>query len=249
MKRCGGWTPAKILDPGSPMPWTETLHDSATTRDQALLDALRTTLDRALRERGQALIALAGGSTPLALYRALANQPLDFARITALPTDERCVLRSHPACNLGSLQHAFASAPALHWLPLTDIDGDPDARLANAGLARYPQDFDLVLLGIGADGHTASLFPGAAELPAALAANAPDALLIHPDPLPREAPFARISLSLQRLERSRRTLLSCAGDAKLAVLRQAQTECDPLRWPIAALLHGQGPTIEIHWSP
>lgn len=103
---------------------------------------------------------------------------------------------------------------------------------------------------MGEDAHTASLFPGVAALPAALAADAAeDAFAIVPDPLPPEAPFPRITLGLARLLRARSLHLLVTGARKREVLRAAQAAHDPLRMPIAAVLHAPDTTVHIHWSP
>lgn len=198
----------------------------------------------AIARRGHAWLALAGGRTPLPVYAQLA-QVLRGARIDAVPTDERCVPHDHPACNLRHLRAAFPAA-----LPLTAADGAIDASLAQARalLAAHPAPFDAVLLGMGADGHIASLFPGAANLADGLALDSGvDAIATLPDPLPPEAPFARISLTLPRLLRADGVHLVVTGHDKRAVLDQARR--DPhAPFPVAALLHAGAP-IHLHWSP
>ena len=135
---------------------------------------------------------------------------------------------------------------------MTAADGDIDASLAQARtlLAAHPEPFDAVLLGMGADGHFASLFPGAANLADGLALDSGiDAIATLPDPLPPEAPFARISLSLPRLLRAREIHLVVTGEAKRRVLRQAQQQDAGSGLPIAALLHARTRSVQIHWSP
>ena len=134
--------------------------------------------------------------------------------------------------------------------PVTAVDGDIDASLAQARslLATHPQPFDAVLLGMGADGHFASLFPGAANLADGLALDSgADAIATLPDPLPPEAPFARISLTLPRLLRARAVHLVASGHDKRAILRRAQQE-PQAPYPVATLLHAPA-SIHIHWSP
>ncbi|WP_415253537.1 6-phosphogluconolactonase [Thermomonas sp.] len=133
---------------------------------------------------------------------------------------------------------------------ITREDGDVEASLAQARalLALNPQPFDAVLLGMGADGHFASLFPGAANLAEGLAQDSGlDAIATLPDPLPPEAPFARISLTLPRLLRARDIHLVVTGEDKRRILRDVQRDA-AAPYPVAALLHA-GPQIHIHWSP
>ena len=232
------------------MPWIE--HDHADVGalvahvTEVFVDACR----EAIHARGQAWLALAGGRTPLPVYAQLAAAGLGGV-VSAIPTDERCVPHDHPACNLRALREAFAADAHIVGNPLTREDGDVDASLAQARalLAVNPQPFDAVLLGMGADGHFASLFPGAANLAEGLATESGiDALATLPDPLPPEAPFARISLTLPRLLHAKQIHLVVTGADKRAVLRHAQAHPDSA-FPVAALLHAPGHHVHIHWSP
>ena len=243
------------------MAWQEhTYRDGA-----ALAEALAQTLAACAQDKrengtgtpepGDILLALAGGRTPWPAYRAFAQRAMDWPRIRIVPTDERCVPHAHAACNLRELREAFTPATGVRLDPLTVADGDPARSEAHArdlfASAPYAErDFDLVLLGMGQDGHTASLFPGA---PQRAEAMSPDdrrtACRIDPDPLPPEAPFPRITLTLSRLLRTRALHLAIVGDAKRAVLRAAQASADPARHPISALLHAPHTLVHVHWSP
>lgn len=234
------------------MGWIEHDHADASALVAQVAAALEAACREAIAARGLAFLALAGGRTPLPIYTHLAASHLG-GRVLALPGDERCVPHAHPACNLRNLRAAFAADPAIEVQPLTTADGEPDASLrqARAFLAAHPQPFDAVLLGMGADGHFASLFPGAGNLAAGLDLTATaDALGILPDPLPPEAPYPRISLTLPRLLRARQIHLVVTGEDKRRVLRAAQQQDNGSGLPIAALLHAHAATpIRIHWSP
>lgn len=232
------------------MPWIEHDHaDAAALAAYVAADLAHACRD-AIETRGQAWLALAGGRTPLPIYRRLADAGIGGVA-SIVPSDERCVPHAHPACNLRSLRDAFASDPCIVANPVTAADGDVAASLvaARSLLALNPQPFDAVLLGMGADGHFASLFPGAANLAEGLAMDsALDAIASVPVPLPPDAPFTRISLTLPRLLRARRVHLVVTGQDKRRILRQAQSG-DGGGHPVAALLHADGPPIRIHWSP
>lgn len=234
------------------MSWTETLHDDGDALVETLATRLASLCRDAVAARGRALLALAGGRTPLPIYHRLAREALDWRAVTVVPTDERWVAHDHPASNRRELAAAFADATGIRLGALVPAHpGDvPDTAQARLTLADCRGDFDAVLLGMGNDGHFASLFPGAANLGEALAFdNADDACVIHPDPLPPEAPFARVSLTTARLLRTRALWLAITGGRKLSVLRDAQATCDPQRLPIAALLHAPQAHLHIHWSP
>lgn len=238
------------------MPWVEHDHASSNALIAHLVDTLTASCNQATNENRGAWLALAGGRTPLPIYAAMAAS-LPSASLTVIPTDERCVPYGHPACNANSLRTAFAGHAGIVVNPLTREDGDDQASLkqTRAMLAVNPQPFDAVLIGMGADGHFASLFPGADNLAEGLALDSNiDAIATLPDPLPPEAPFARISLTLPRLLRARAIHLVVTGEDKRRVLRLAQHQdaadaCAAGQHPVASLLHARDHRIQIHWSP
>lgn len=235
------------------MAWVEHHHPDVDALAAAVAAQLRDACADALQARGRATLALAGGRTPFPIYRALAAAPLDWSRAIALPGDDRCVAHDHPASNVAALRQAFAGADGLAVEALTAPDGDPAASLARARTVLAPLHaipFDAVVLGMGEDAHTASLFPGAAALPDAMALDASeDAFALVPDPLPPEAPFPRITLGLARLLRARSLHLLVTGTRKREVLRAAQAAYDPVLRPISAVLHAPAATVQIHWCP
>lgn len=260
------------------MPFQLIIHPDPSALASAVAGRIASELDQALAERGRALLALAGGRTSPPVFRQLAAQPRDWSRVTILPSDERWVAASHADCNLRQLRESFAGAKGIHWLALVpDLPaGRADAGFANRILAAHPEAFDVAMLGMGADGHFASLFPGAPTLaeglavpagagssrellagrsessrgePAAVESGAAPAIAIVPNPMPAAGPHPRISLTLARLLHSRTLLLVISGDDKRAVLERAHTEGEASNLPVAALLHAQHACAEVHWSP
>ena len=234
------------------MAWQWHEHADADALAADLAQRLRLACVDALATRGTALFALAGGRTPLPLYRRWAACALPWPQVTLLPTDERCVAHDHGACNLRELAAAFAQADGVRLEPLTASDGDPlrSEAVARDALARHRAPFDAVVLGMGADAHTASLFPGAPQLGVALdPASALDACRVDPRPLPPDAPFPRITLTVARLLRARALHLVVTGEQKREVLHQALASADPHRHPVAAILHAPVARVHLHWSP
>jgi len=234
------------------MAWREYDHPDGSALAEHLATMLHAAMASAIEAEGEVLVALAGGRTPFPAYRRLAAMPLDWSRVVLLPTDERCVPHDHPACNVRELRDAFAEAKAARIESLTVSDGDParSEAQARALLAGFERPFDVVVLGMGLDAHTASLFPGAAQLHAA---TDPDDTLgayrIDPEPLPPEAPFPRITLSLRRLLDANELHLAVSGEAKRHVLRHAQTAGRDPHLPISEVLHAPRVTVDVHWSP
>jgi 6-phosphogluconolactonase len=122
--------------------------------------------------RGRALVALAGGSTPRRMHELLVSETLDWSRIDVWFGDERCVEPTHADSNYGSAHKALLSRVPIPAANVHRLRGEcaPQhaADLAEAELARvagpFPQSFDLLCVGMGADGHTLSLFPGTSAL-------------------------------------------------------------------------------------
>jgi len=232
--------------------WTESSHGDAETLATRVAGQLEALVREALVRRGKAVLALAGGRTPFPIYRRLAEARLDWSSVSLIATDERWVPADHPARNSNEVRNAFGAAAGVNVLELVPaaVGSVADAERGETAMAAVAGPFDAVLLGIGGDGHFASLFPGAAALDAGLdPASRRSALVVNPVPLPPEAPHPRVSLSLARLMRTRRLLLVATGDAKRAVLDQAQSQHAGPELPVSTLLRRATVPVEIHWSP
>jgi 6-phosphogluconolactonase len=167
--------------------------------------------DRAIRRAGRFLIVVAGGNTPLPTYRMLCAEQADWARWQVYFGDERCLPKDDPGRNSRSVADAWlrhVPIPAENVHAIAAELGATEAALAYADLLRDVGDFDLVLLGLGEDGHTASLFPGH-DL--GTSADSAAALAIYDAPKP---PQQRVSLSAARLSRASEVLFLVEGTAK-----------------------------------
>ncbi|MBW8783367.1 MAG: 6-phosphogluconolactonase [Novosphingobium sp.] len=160
-------------------------------------------------------IAVPGGSTPFPILAKLAHAPLAWDRVVVWPGDERCVPDGHPASNAGRIRGLLEPAGAM-VMPLTE-----DAR---------PPHFALTWLGMGADGHVASLFPSSDPC-------ADDPLpvrRIRPEPLPADAPFERLSLTIPALLETDAVLFVIRGADRRALFEAAAEGANDL--PVARLL-------------
>ena len=158
-------------------------------------------------------LALAGGTTPRRCYEILADLALPWGRVCVLFGDERCVPPSHADSNYRMAQSALLArvAPAtVHRVP-AELGADEAASLYERVVAEAP--LDLALLGIGPDGHTASLFPGSTALEAGGLVVA-----VHDAPKP---PPDRVSLTLHALRRAGRVVILAAGADKREAVRRA----------------------------
>jgi 6-phosphogluconolactonase len=233
-----------------------TINLTAFSDKAALTDAvsarIHKLLEQALQQRPNACLALSGGGTPMPIYSRLAGMRLDWSSVIALPTDERWVDCDHAASNYRQIVERFSGCRlAIKSLVPTRVGESADPEQAIATLAELPAIFDVVLLGMGGDGHFASLFPGSPTLAAGLDPAGQDpALAVTPDPLPPEAPFQRITLSLARLLATRHVMLVITGHDKREILeRAARDDADPNQLPVAALLRTAGQHLPIYWSP
>jgi 6-phosphogluconolactonase len=183
----------------------------------ALAEALHAEAAAAIAARGAFHLVLAGGSTPRALYRALADRHAGDAHWHVWYGDERCLPADDPERNSVMAEASWLSAsriPPENRRPIPAEQGPHEAAALYAGWLAGVADFDVVLLGMGEDGHTASLFPGHdwGDAP-----DSPDVLAVQGAPKP---PPERVSLSAARLNRSQRVWFVITGSGKRHALRR-----------------------------
>jgi 6-phosphogluconolactonase len=205
-------------------------------------------IDSAVDARNASLIAVPGGNTGPAIFPKLLEQKLPWKRVTVIPTDDRLVPVDSDLSNVREIARAFLPSGARVVPIATEI---ADYRLAgnsaDARLQDLPWPPDLVWLGMGKDGHTASIFAGP-DLQAALdAPKARRAIGVMPDPLPPEAPVARVTLTRSAILSARTILVTITGQEKRAVLEQAIADGQSSKVPIGRVLAEVDQPIDIHW--
>ncbi|MBQ1499661.1 MAG: 6-phosphogluconolactonase [Sphingomonas sp.] len=225
-------------------------YDSADEMAEAVAGDIGFIIESAIDARGAAVIALGGGKTPLPIYEKLAGAKIDWKRVTILPGDDRIVPLGDPLSNVTAIGKIFIPKGA-RVIPLVS-DKAPDYKAAGRSADALLQDvhwpLDLCLLGIGTDGHCASIFPGP-DFDEAL--NGPKerrALGVMPDPLPPEAPVARVTLSRAAIVSARALMIAITGEAKKEVLEAAIEQGASSSYPVGRVLADVELPVDIHWA-
>ena len=219
--------------------FTQTANAAASA--QALAQAVAQNLRDTLATQPRATLAVSGGKSPIAFFQALSQQDLDWARVNITLVDERIVPTRHADSNTGLVrQHLLQNrAAAAQWLPLID-DAASEGSLKNTtdavefALRHYVQP-DVLVLGMGGDGHTASIFPQAPQFADAVRADYPQPLL-HTSPI--TAPHERISMTLAAIVATPHVYLAIAGADKRRVY-EAAAQAQTAQYPISYVLHSQ----------
>ncbi|MFJ4394109.1 6-phosphogluconolactonase [Pseudomonas sp. NPDC089396] len=203
-------------------------------------------LRAAIATKGQACLVLSGGRSPVPFLEQLASETLDWSKVTVSLADERWVPVEHADSNAGLLaRHLFQGAAAKArfvglYRQAEQLDAAADS--ADQALAALPA-IDVLVLGMGDDGHTASLFPGSPNLAAGLDRNSPRRCLPMLAP---SVPHQRLSMTRSLLASAAFIALSVQGPGKLATLRAALAGTDLSEMPIRAFLHDP---LDIYWCP
>ena len=222
--------------------------DTRSDASRAAAERIAEALTRRLDGQGRASLVVSGGTTPVECFAALAGMPLDWANVHVVPSDERWVPPDHADSNERLVRETLLAgeARAASVLPLYASDVDIENRCASLdeGLLRIPFPFAISLLGMGEDGHFASLFPDAENLEDGLQADSSTLCL----PVRTTASeHERVSLTLAALSRSDEIILLIFGDPKLAVLEQARNKENGL--PVSRLLRQKRAPVTVYWAP
>jgi 6-phosphogluconolactonase len=203
-------------------------------------------LSDAIDARGTATLVVSGGRSPVAFFQNLAKQKLDWSKVVVTLADERWVPVEHADSNAGLLKRYLLQGPAAkaQFLSLYSATANLElaAEQADRLLAELPP-IDVLILGMGDDGHTASLFPNSPNLADALKVDG--TRRCYPMLAPT-VPHQRLTMSRALLASAKTTVLSISGQSKLTTLSAALAGDDVAAMPIRAFLQ---PTLEIYWCP
>ncbi|HTE42679.1 MAG TPA: 6-phosphogluconolactonase [Steroidobacteraceae bacterium] len=220
------------------------------TLAHALSGEIKVDLAEALAARDSASLVVSGGKSPGPLFDQLCSESIDWSRVWITLSDERWVDSGSDESNENMVRSKLlrSSAAASRFVPLKNPAPTPEAgtEWAWRALTRVPRPYDIVLLGMGTDGHFASLFPGSLGLPRALDPAAPaGCVAMHA----LASPHARISLNGSALLDARRVVLLITGEEKWAVYQRAKLAGSATELPVRAILHQQTTPIDIYWAP
>lgn len=207
-------------------------------------------LARGIAERGAASLVVSGGSTPKALFAGLCATPLEWSRVTITLADERWVTPDDPASNEGLVRRTLmqGAAAEARLVPLWGPESSPihGAAACCGRVDAIARPFDVVVLGMGNDGHTASWFPGVPQLGEAIDPHATASCMGI------EAPgleHPRMTLTFPALCDARRVFLHIEGAAKRETLARAQQDGPVAEMPVRAMLRQQRVPVEVFWAP
>lgn len=229
-----------------PMPrWHE--FASGEVLADALAKDVAERLGKAVAAKGQAVLAVSGGSTPKLFFPALSRQRIDWSKVIVTLVDERFVPETSQRSNAALVKNGLLvnDAAAARFIGLYHDADDVGAaaRLAGEKLSDLPWPIDVVVLGMGTDGHTASFFPDAANLDALL--DPARTTLVEPV-LTQDGGEPRLTLPLARLMQAGTVVLHIEGGEKRAVLEQALTPGHAK--PISAVFATSTTPVPVYWA-
>lgn len=224
------------------------LFEDAEQTAQALARQVAQQLRLALAARGLATLVVSGGRTPVRFLELVARTDLDWSKVTITLADDRWVADDHPDSNADLVRRHLLNglASKARFVPLVNAVVSPEQHLPTAErhLAGLTRPFDVVVLGMGEDGHTASLFPAAAGTDAAMDLRSPQQLALI---TPGQAAHRRITMTLRTLLDARSVALLIQGESKRAVVEVASIGLAQ-DYPIAAILQQHTVPVDIFYS-
>ncbi|WP_306253260.1 6-phosphogluconolactonase [Parvularcula sp. IMCC14364] len=210
-------------------------------------------IEAELSRHDRSSIALSGGSTPALLYEVLSQRPCRWSSVTGLLVDERLVPPTDNGSNEAFINRTLRQQEAVKmslygmWQP--GASAERLAQMLNHEIPGLALPLDVVILGMGNDGHTASWFPYANGLDEALSDNAPDVVAIKAQASAVTGNYLdRLTLSLRKVREARRIFLLISGEEKMNTFKSALLEEPVEAMPVRAILRAR-PDLWVCWSP
>ena len=200
-----------------------------------------------IKKKGRVSMAVSGGSTPMPLFEALSHLDIDWRKVDLTLVDDRWVESDHKDSNELLVKSYLIKNKAVNvnFAPLKNNASTAKNGQASSeeALKSFSLPFDIVVLGMGTDGHTASLFPCSEEINSAMDLNNNDYLVAT---TPTSAPYERLGLTARAIMDAKSVFLHVNGSSKLHTLEKAMSIKDPCKMPIYAFLDDG---LDIYWSP
>jgi len=227
---------------------TEEFFGSRSLASQAAAQGIATAIGQSLAGAPETAIVVTGGSSPEECYELLAETDLPWARVYVLLSDDRCVPVDHEASNEGMTRRLLLTkhAAAANLVPLyrRDLAPNDQCRILGKQIEFLPMPFSISLLGMGVDGHFASLFPDFAGLENGLDLDGKDRCVVVET---AASAYQRISVTMATLIQSREILLLFFGDDKREVYERAKLENGA--YPVSRLLQQRETPVRVIWAP
>jgi 6-phosphogluconolactonase len=229
------------------MPLLESTFDTADALNQAFSAKIAELLAADIQTQGNASLVVSGGRTPIGLFAALSNTDIDWSNVVITLADERWVNEDDDASNAKLVRtHLLVNNAAAATFVSMKTD-HADAYEAQEAVAQrlesVPSPFTVTILGMGEDGHTASLFPCSKELQDGIREDNHNVCLAA---TPTTAPHQRMSLTLNAIVQSKNCFLHLTGDKKKVVLQDALADTSDIK-PIVSVI--QRADVTLYWAP
>jgi len=224
--------------------------DNAVVLVTELAARIRDVLSDSIHKQGRASLAVSGGATPVPLFEALSHIDLEWTRVVVTLVDERWVEITERDSNENLVRTYLLKDKAAQarfiGLKTSATTAEAGENACSQRLLEVPMPFDVLILGMGSDGHTASLFPGAKQFSAAVDANS-DRICMGIKPL--SAPHERMTLTLPAILNSSRIFIHIRGEEKRSAYAKAISNGPPDEMPIRFILGQTGVPVSVYWAP
>ncbi|WJG11092.1 6-phosphogluconolactonase [Aliiglaciecola sp. LCG003] len=229
------------------MALVENIFDSVDQLNVNFANKIATILSAGIEQNGRASLVVSGGRTPAAMFNILSHQDIQWQKVDITLADERWVDSDDAASNAAMVARELLvnNAKAANFIGLKTAhkDANDGVAICEANLQKIKTPFDVLILGMGEDGHTASLFPCSAQIRAGLDTTASANYIAVQ---PTTAPNQRMSLTLKSILASENIFLHLTGEGKKRVLDQAMASDDALEMPIRAVLNNA--SVALYWA-